>query len=256
MALGDKVGVVVRRGRTRLLSPDTVADGLGAEAARHHPRRSLTGPGCGARGAASPITACADGGGLPRGARPAGRSRGTVMGVIDFDSRRDHGPRVGAGEFDGADLEPIRDRLATLGRPHTPADVADAMRAEGLVVSDSSVIETVESLRRNSIGAESAGRAAAVAGRHRCPGQRAGSGVRRSRRRARADRRTVRLGRGGAPPCPTTGCLGGPSTGRFVAVRRRAARRRLPGPRRTGCGCGTGHLHLAPGAGHPHVLSR
>ncbi len=56
-------------------------------------------------------------------------------------------------EFDGADLEAIRDRLATLGRPHTPADVADAMRAEGLVVSDSSVIETVESLRRNSVGA-------------------------------------------------------------------------------------------------------
>jgi len=60
---------------------------------------------------------------------------------------------MGMIEFDGADLEPIRDRLATLGRPHTPADVADAMRAEGLVVSDSSVIETVDALRRNSVGA-------------------------------------------------------------------------------------------------------
>ena len=74
------------------------------------------------------------------------------MGMIDFDSER---PRpAGRGRrVRRSDLEPIRDRLATLGRPHTPADVADAMRAEGLVVSDSSVIETVESLRRNSIGA-------------------------------------------------------------------------------------------------------
>ncbi len=51
------------------------------------------------------------------------------------------------------DLDPLRTRLAGLGRPHTPADVATAMRAEGLIVSDSAVIETVESLRRSSIGA-------------------------------------------------------------------------------------------------------
>lgn len=52
-----------------------------------------------------------------------------------------------------ADLDPLRTRLAGLGRPHTPADVAAAMRAEGLIVSDSAVIETVEALRRSSIGA-------------------------------------------------------------------------------------------------------
>lgn len=75
------------------------------------------------------------------------------MGLIDFDSGPTEvdGPEL--GESDGAGLEPIRGRLATLGRPHTPGDVADAMRAEGLVVSDATVIETVESLRRNSIGA-------------------------------------------------------------------------------------------------------
>jgi pilus assembly protein CpaF len=51
------------------------------------------------------------------------------------------------------DLDPIRLRLALLGRSHTPVDVAAAMRAEGLIVSDAAVWETVESLRRNSVGA-------------------------------------------------------------------------------------------------------
>ena len=40
-----------------------------------------------------------------------------------------------------------------LGRRYTPADVATAMRAEGLIVSDSAVLDTVESLRRHSVGA-------------------------------------------------------------------------------------------------------
>ena len=53
----------------------------------------------------------------------------------------------------GDDLEPIRLRLAVLGRSHTPVDVAAAMRAEGFIVSDAAVWETVESLRRNSVGA-------------------------------------------------------------------------------------------------------
>lgn len=51
------------------------------------------------------------------------------------------------------DIDPLRDRLASLGRPPAPADVAAAMRAEGLVVSDTTLIETVEVLRRNSVGA-------------------------------------------------------------------------------------------------------
>ena len=50
-------------------------------------------------------------------------------------------------------LDPIRDRLAGLGRSPTPADVAIAMRDEGLVLTDTSVIETVEALRRHSVGA-------------------------------------------------------------------------------------------------------
>lgn len=52
-----------------------------------------------------------------------------------------------------ADLEPIRAKLAGLGRPHTAADVADAMRAEGLLVSDAALLETVEAIRRDSVGA-------------------------------------------------------------------------------------------------------
>ena len=51
------------------------------------------------------------------------------------------------------DLDPLRDRLAGLGRPPAPADVAAAMHAEGLMVSDATLIETVEALRRHSVGA-------------------------------------------------------------------------------------------------------
>ena len=51
------------------------------------------------------------------------------------------------------ELVALRDRLAGLGRAHTPADVAGAMRAEGLIVSDTAVLGVVEWLRRHSIGA-------------------------------------------------------------------------------------------------------
>lgn len=51
------------------------------------------------------------------------------------------------------DLDPLRTRLAALGRRHTPADVASAMRAEGVIVTDAAVIDTVEALRRSSVGA-------------------------------------------------------------------------------------------------------
>jgi pilus assembly protein CpaF len=51
------------------------------------------------------------------------------------------------------DLEPLRRRLADLPRAHTPADVADAMRAEGWLVTDASLLTVVEALRREMIGA-------------------------------------------------------------------------------------------------------
>jgi pilus assembly protein CpaF len=50
-------------------------------------------------------------------------------------------------------LDPIRTRLAGIGRPHAPADVAAAMRAEGQIVTDTALLETVEALRRHSVGA-------------------------------------------------------------------------------------------------------
>jgi pilus assembly protein CpaF len=61
----------------------------------------------------------------------------------------------GTGNVDVEDmvLDVVRDRLAGLGRQYTPVDVASAMRAEGLVVSDSAVLDIVESLRRHSVGA-------------------------------------------------------------------------------------------------------
>jgi pilus assembly protein CpaF len=62
---------------------------------------------------------------------------------------------AGTGNLDaeGLALDLVRDRLAGLGRQYSPVDVATAMRAEGLVVSDSAVLDTVESLRRHSLGA-------------------------------------------------------------------------------------------------------
>ena len=51
------------------------------------------------------------------------------------------------------ELEPLRSRLAGLSRSPQPADVAAAMRAEGMIVTDEVLIETVETLRRNSVGA-------------------------------------------------------------------------------------------------------
>jgi pilus assembly protein CpaF len=62
-------------------------------------------------------------------------------------------PVAGNRDIDGEALDLVRDRLAGLGRHYTPVDVATAMRAEGLIVSDSAVLDTVESLRRHSVGA-------------------------------------------------------------------------------------------------------
>jgi pilus assembly protein CpaF len=62
-------------------------------------------------------------------------------------------PVAGGLDLDDGGLDLVRDRLSGLGRRYTPADVATAMRAEGLIVSDSAVLDTVESLRRHSVGA-------------------------------------------------------------------------------------------------------
>ncbi len=50
-------------------------------------------------------------------------------------------------------LEELQSVLGRLGRPHTAADVASALRALGVVVSDHVMIETMEALRRHSVGA-------------------------------------------------------------------------------------------------------
>lgn len=50
-------------------------------------------------------------------------------------------------------LERVRRELGTLGRAHTPTDVAEAMRSAGLVVTDQSLLEMLEALRRHSTGA-------------------------------------------------------------------------------------------------------
>ncbi|MDO5068051.1 MAG: TadA family conjugal transfer-associated ATPase [Propionibacteriaceae bacterium] len=50
-------------------------------------------------------------------------------------------------------LAELQQRLGRLGRPHTAADVAVAMRAMGLVVTDRSLREALGQLRRHSVGA-------------------------------------------------------------------------------------------------------
>lgn len=50
-------------------------------------------------------------------------------------------------------LEELQGVLGRLGRPHTPADVAGALRGLGVVVSDHVMLDTMDALRRHSVGA-------------------------------------------------------------------------------------------------------
>lgn len=50
-------------------------------------------------------------------------------------------------------LEVVRSKLAQLGHNYSPADVAEALRSQGLVVSDALVMWTLHALRVSSIGA-------------------------------------------------------------------------------------------------------
>ncbi len=51
------------------------------------------------------------------------------------------------------DLDAVRTRLSSGARPLNPAEVADALAALGQVVSDASVLDTLDALRRESHGA-------------------------------------------------------------------------------------------------------
>lgn len=53
----------------------------------------------------------------------------------------------------GERLEELQGVLGRLGRPHTPADVAGALRGMGVVVSDHVMLDTMDALRRHSVGA-------------------------------------------------------------------------------------------------------
>ncbi|GAB3715902.1 TadA family conjugal transfer-associated ATPase [Mariniluteicoccus flavus] len=55
--------------------------------------------------------------------------------------------------MNAADMERLRVRLAELGRPPAPADVAEAMRSLGQLVDDRVLVDVVERLRRESTGA-------------------------------------------------------------------------------------------------------
>ena len=51
------------------------------------------------------------------------------------------------------ELDRLQARLAGLGRPYTPLDVAASLRGMGIVVTDATVHEVLAELRRHSIGA-------------------------------------------------------------------------------------------------------
>lgn len=51
------------------------------------------------------------------------------------------------------DLGALRHRLSPLGRQPSPAEVAQAMQSVGQVVTDAMLLDTVEALRRESVGA-------------------------------------------------------------------------------------------------------
>ena len=53
----------------------------------------------------------------------------------------------------GIDLDEVRARLSVTGRQPRPAEVAEALAWLGHVVSDTSVLATVDALRRDSQGA-------------------------------------------------------------------------------------------------------
>lgn len=53
----------------------------------------------------------------------------------------------------GERLEELQAALGRLGRAYTPADVAGALREMGAVVSDHMMLDTLDALRRNSVGA-------------------------------------------------------------------------------------------------------
>ena len=50
-------------------------------------------------------------------------------------------------------LQDLQAQLGSLGREHTPSDVAMAMRRLGMVVTDQTMLQTMEAVRRNSTGA-------------------------------------------------------------------------------------------------------
>lgn len=50
-------------------------------------------------------------------------------------------------------LEELQTHLGRLGRPYTSADVANALRGLGVVISDHVLLDTLDALRRHSIGA-------------------------------------------------------------------------------------------------------
>lgn len=50
-------------------------------------------------------------------------------------------------------LDRVRGRLAELGGEPTPAKVADALRFEGRLIGDAAVLEVVDALRRDTVGA-------------------------------------------------------------------------------------------------------
>ena len=155
---------------------------------------------------------------------------------------------------DAGELDAVRTRLAALARPHTPADVADAMRAEGQVVSDRALLDDGRSVAQGQHRRRTVGGAAAPTRRHRRPGQRSCSrcssigvtGWNRSTLSFATDGDVRRLAQRLAAAV-------GRRLDDVSTFRRRPTSRRNPGARGAGLGRDTRHLPVAAGTGGPDV---
>ena len=158
-------------------------------------------------------------------------------------------------------VEQVRERLARDGAPLSPAHVGRrALRDEGRPVGDATVLAVLDVLRRDVLGAGPLEPLLRARRGDRRAGQRPGAGLRRPRRRARADRGPVPRRRRRTPARAAAGRRRRATARRRHAVRRPAAARRHPVPRGARAAGPARHAALAPGpapAGlHPRRAGR
>ena len=153
-------------------------------------------------------------------------------------------------------LDEVREQLARSGAALTPEVVARALRDQGRPGRGRHRAGGPRPAPPGRPRRRPARAAAPAAGGHRRAGQRRRRGLRRPGRGARADLDAVRRRRRRTPARAAAGRLGRSPAGRRHAVRRPAAARRHPVPRRARAAGAARHGDLAAGAAGPGVHAR